>query len=564
MTLLARQLGYWTSRRETRANLARLLRYLGFLALLVTAYAVLFHVIMVYVEGERHSWITGFYWTLVVMTTLGFGDVTFASDIGRLFSLLVLGSGLVFLLVMLPFLLVQLLYVPWLEARDRTRVPREVPRGTANHVIIAEYDSIADGLAQRLDAEGVPCFTIESDPARAADLLEQGMQVVAGENDSQLTYERLQTGRARLVFANGTDTENTNITLIAREVSADVPVAAVAEEEDSVDILELSGADTVLPLKQQLGEYLAKRVHTGRAAARVVGSIRDLQVAEFPARGTSFVQSTIRDTHLRRRTGLSVVGLWQRGSLQPAYPHTVINDESIVVVIGTAAQLEALENLLPAGSDSPGPVLLIGVGKVGQAAARALRRRGAVVHAIDRNRDMLAAIRDDVHAVFPGDAAERQLIERAGVTRAGSVLLTTSDDAMNSYLAVYCRRLNPAVHIVSRVTRNVEAIHRAGADFVLSDTTLGVEAVMSLVDGYEPVLLGEEVRLFPVGVPRPLAGRTLQQSGIGSRTGMSVVAVQHAGRFISPLTADTVLPGEGELLLLGNLDQRRSFGQAFR
>ena len=564
MTPLARQLAHWRSRRETRANLVRLLRYLGFLALLVSTYAVLFHVIMLHVEGERHSWITGFYWTLVVMTTLGFGDVTFASDIGRVFSLLVLGSGLVFLLVMLPFLLVQLLYVPWVEARERSRVPREVPRDTADHVIIAEYDSIADGLAQRLDAEGVPCFTIEPDPARAAELMEQGMRVVVGESDSQLTYERLQTSRARLVFANGTDTENTNITLIAREVSADVPVAAVAEEADSIDILELSGANTVLPLKQQLGEYLANRVHAGRAAARVVGSIRDLQVAEFPARGTSFVASTIRDTHLRRRTGLSVVGLWQRGSLQPAYPHTVINAKSIVVVIGTASQLEDLKSLLPAASDSPGPVLLIGVGKVGQAAARALRRRGAVVHAIDRHRDMLAAVRDDVHAVFPGDAADRQLIERAGVTRAGSVLLTTSDDAMNSYLAVYCRRLNPAIHIVSRVTRNVEAIHRAGADFVLSDTTLGVEAVMSLLDGYEPVLLGEEVRLFPLGVPRSLAGRTLQQSGIGSRTGMSVVAVQHDGRFISPLTADTVLPDEGELLLLGSLEQRRSFGQAFQ
>ena len=87
---------------------------------------------------------------------------------------------------------------------------------------------------------------------------------------------------------------------------------------------------------------------------------------------------------------------------------------------------------------------------------------------------------------------------------------------------------------------------------------------MSLLDGYEPVLLGEEVRLFPLAVPRSLAGRTLQESGIGSRTGMSVVAVQHDERFISPLTADTVLPGGGELLLLGSLEQRRSFGQAFQ
>jgi hypothetical protein len=50
---------------------------------------------MLYAEGRYHSWITGLYWTLPVMTTLGFGDITFASDIGRLFSIIVLLSGIV-------------------------------------------------------------------------------------------------------------------------------------------------------------------------------------------------------------------------------------------------------------------------------------------------------------------------------------------------------------------------------------------------------------------------------------------------------------------------------------
>ena len=55
------------------------------------------------------------------MTTLGFGDITFTSDIGRLFSIVVLLSGVVFLLVMLPFLFIRLFYAPWLEARVRLR-----------------------------------------------------------------------------------------------------------------------------------------------------------------------------------------------------------------------------------------------------------------------------------------------------------------------------------------------------------------------------------------------------------------------------------------------------------
>ena len=91
---------------------------------------------------------------------------------------------------------------------------------------------------------------------------------------------------------------------------------------------------------------------------------------------------------------------------------------------------------------------------------------------------------------------------------------------MNIYLAVYCRRLNAALRIVSRITheRNVEAIHRAGADFVLSYTSLGVDSVMSLIRGDAAVMLGEGVRLFEVRVPRSLAGLRLSETGIGSRT----------------------------------------------
>ena len=120
------------------------------------------------VEGQQHSWITGFYWTLVVMTTLGFGDITFTSDLGRLFSIVVLLSGVFFLLVMLPFLFIRLFYAPWLESRVRLRAPREVPAGHDGHVIITEYDPVAAGLVERLDAAGIPYFIVEPDPARAA------------------------------------------------------------------------------------------------------------------------------------------------------------------------------------------------------------------------------------------------------------------------------------------------------------------------------------------------------------------------------------------------------------
>jgi hypothetical protein len=102
MKYLASQFSALFPTGETRTNLAALLRYFVFLVVLISVYAVLFHAIMIKIEGQQHSWVTGFYWTLVVITTLGFGDITFRTDIGRLFSIIVLLSGVVFLLVMLP------------------------------------------------------------------------------------------------------------------------------------------------------------------------------------------------------------------------------------------------------------------------------------------------------------------------------------------------------------------------------------------------------------------------------------------------------------------------------
>ena len=85
MKFFASQFSYFIQNTAGRRQTMLLLRFLLLLAGLVTLYSVLFHVIML-VEGQTHSWLTGFYWTLTVMSTLGFGDITFHSDLGRVFS----------------------------------------------------------------------------------------------------------------------------------------------------------------------------------------------------------------------------------------------------------------------------------------------------------------------------------------------------------------------------------------------------------------------------------------------------------------------------------------------
>ena len=128
----------------------------------------------------------------------------------------------------------------------------------------------------------------------------------------------------------------------------------------------------------------------------------------------------------------------------------------------------------------------------------------------ERVQERLAKVAD---RVFVGDANDREALMNAGLEDAPSVLLTTSDDAVNVYLAVYCRRLKSDLRIVSRIThhRNLEAIHRAGADFALSYSSLGAEAVVSFIEGHELVSLEENLDLFSVQVPRSLENKPGRQ-----------------------------------------------------
>jgi hypothetical protein len=95
-----------------------LMKFLLILTSMVTIYSILFHFLMI-LEDKQYSWITGFYWALTVMSTLGFGDITFNTDLGKLFSFVVLLSGVIFMLIMLPFTFIQFFYAPWLEAQTK-------------------------------------------------------------------------------------------------------------------------------------------------------------------------------------------------------------------------------------------------------------------------------------------------------------------------------------------------------------------------------------------------------------------------------------------------------------
>lgn len=556
MKFLVSQLLYLLSDRPSRVNLFALLRFLAILLVMVTLYSIGFHYLMAY-EGRQESWLTGFYWTLTVMSTLGFGDITFHSDLGRFFSLVVLLSGIIFLLVLLPFTFIEFFYAPWMKAQEAARTPTRLPPKSAGHVIIIQHDDVTATLIERLNQYHYPYVLLAPDLAEALRLDALGYRVVRGALDDPETYRRVQADQAALTVATANDRVNSNVAFTVREVSEQVPIITTANAAASVDILELAGSTHVLQLGEMLGQMLARRLSGGEKAAHMIGRFGELVIAESMVRNTPFVGKTLRESQLREQTGVIVLGGWIRGKFETANPEMSIDAGTALVMAGTEQQLEHYNQLYCPAEATDRPVLIIGGGRVGRATACALAAQGVDYRIVEL---LPERIRDPEKYVL-GDAADLAVLERAGIRETSAVLVTTHDDDTNIYLTIYCRRLRPNVQLISRarLERNVATLHRAGADFVMSYASMGANAIFNLLKRSNILMVAEGLDVFEVTVPERLVGRTIDESEIRAKTDCTVVALRDGHSMVVSPAPDQRFSSGGKIILIGTIAAEEHF-----
>jgi voltage-gated potassium channel len=256
-----------------------------------------------------------------------------------------------------------------------------------------------------------------------------------------------------------------------------------------------------------------------------------------------------------------VVGVWERGRFEPARAEITIHDSTVLVLVGSKANMLRYNELFSIYNVSIAPVVILGGGRVGRASARALKQRELDYRIVEVLPDR---IRDQEKYVL-GSAADLEVLEKAGIRKTPTVIITTHDDDMNVYLTIYCRQLRPDIQILSRATheRNVATLYRAGADSVLSYASLGVSAVMDILQSNKLLMVEEGLDLFEMRTPVELTGRTIAESSIRERTGCSVVAIRtKSGIEVVPNPSAT-LPADADIVLIGTADSEERFFEIY-
>lgn len=560
MKELLQQGAHFLRRDTTRKNLYALGRLLLILAGIMAIYSVVFHVLMIR-EGREFSWFTGVYWTLTVMSTLGFGDITFESDLGRFFSMLVLMTGTVYMLILLPFSFIRFFYAPWMESQAESRALRRVPEGTRGHVLLTHYNSITSTLIGQLGKYRIPYFLLIANVGEAMRLHDRGLKVVVGDLDNPKVYRRLRVGRAAMVATTASDPVNTHVAFTVRELSETVPIVATADDPASADILELAGCSRVLQVAEMLGQSLARRAYGSDGRVHVVGSYGRLQIAEATVTGTPMVGETLEEIGLRRNLGLNVVGVWERGVFETARPESIVHTGTVLVLAGLREQLDRFDEHYRTYRPSAAPTVIIGGGRVGRAAARTLAERGLRYRIIDRD----PKVAGDSEEFVLGNAAELEVLKEAGIDDSPTAIITTHDDDINVYLTIYCRRLRPDIQVISRVAlaRNIATLHRAGADFVMSYASLGANSIFKFLKRGDNLNVTEGLDILKIKMPGSLAGRTMIDAGIRRKTGCTVVALELDGNTEVGPDPTRPLPADAEIIVIGDADGQSRFLQTF-
>lgn len=175
-------------------------------------------------------------------------------------------------------------------------------------------------------------------------------------------------------------------------------------------------------------------------------------------------------------------------------------------------------------------VIICGYGRTGRRVATEVRAKNVPYVVVEMNPKPLENVRAAGEPLLVGDAASDEVLERAGIARARSLVSAVDSDERNVYIVLTARSLNPSLFIVARSSfpDSVAKLERAGANRVVSPyTTSGIRmAALALqpavVDVLDIVSGGTTTTVEELVVPQ---GVTATASDL-RRSGAALLAIR--------------------------------------
>ncbi len=304
--------------------------------------------IAIYVLEEKNnpninSLFDAFYWALVTISTVGYGDISPVSTEGRSISMVIIVSGIA--MISFATSVIVSAFSEKLHEVKEHRIIDKVNKRDA-FLIICGYGQMAKIFLRREALSAESYIIIEKDPARVEAAKKEGYSVIHEDASRTEVLKRFNTKSAEVTVLCmiADDVENIYITLTAKALSRKIKVIARANDSRMVKKLQYAGADHIL-LPHEVANnmiHIAITQPTMYKALHAVLTGKDVaQIYELHVgRHQSLVGETIASIDFVAYK-LLFIGIQREGKFLFNPPtETLLQPHDVLLVIGRKISLE--------------------------------------------------------------------------------------------------------------------------------------------------------------------------------------------------------------------------------
>ncbi len=312
-----------------------------------------------YMYIEDLSFIDSLYMTVITISTVGFREVHDLSTAGRLFTILLIISGLFIAAFAVTIVSSFVIEGEFRFLLRRRRMENSVAK-LKNHYIICGAGQTGQHVVSQFKKRGVPHVVIEADRTKVEHIIDIGGLAVLGDATVEEDLLKVGIDKAKgLVCCLSNDADNVFTVLTAREIKPDLLIVSRAIDDKADLKLLKAGADKVVSPNEIGGTRMASLVLRPAVvsfldvitrAGEVVIDLEEVTVKK----NSSLVGKSLSEARIPEQTGLIVMAVKRANretEINPGSGFRLSNND-VLIVLGQEEQVGKLQ-ILAGQTDMP-------------------------------------------------------------------------------------------------------------------------------------------------------------------------------------------------------------------
>jgi voltage-gated potassium channel len=194
------------------------------------------------VEPTTKDPFEAFYFTVVTMFTVGYGDFVPTTTISRLLAMIVVVGGVTAAVAALQSIFD---LVVTKDIRRELGLPERRTK-MKDHIIICGYGNVGQRIVEQLKGKSETFLFIESDPQKIADLVDKHIPVIQGDAGDEDVLTRANVKEAKTMILTLRDSSNIIVAIMAKMLNPNIFIVSEVEDMRNLTVLKKAGADEVV------------------------------------------------------------------------------------------------------------------------------------------------------------------------------------------------------------------------------------------------------------------------------------------------------------------------------